>query len=227
MPSMASTFSRLLYSIVPNSGSIGSRRPRTLFYVQATRGSWRFASQCRPGRIEYRGPSRRNQGCDVSAMNKESKLGKPFYRTSLGQAYLGDSLEFMCRLPGESVNLVVTSPPYALHFKKEYGNEDQDRYVAWFLPFARDPSDSPGGWKLCPRHRRGLDSWTADTIALSFRTADRFVQAGRFFPCPRILLVQPSEVAIAGRVGQCSQDSCKGRCRMPLVVIQDSLAQGE
>lgn len=37
-----------------------------------------------------------------------------------------------------SINAVVTSPPYALHFKKEYGNADKDAYVSWFLPFARE-----------------------------------------------------------------------------------------
>ncbi|MEJ7696064.1 MAG: DNA methyltransferase [Candidatus Limnocylindrales bacterium] len=35
-------------------------------------------------------------------------------------------------------NLVVTSPPYALEFKKEYGNEPQGKYVEWFLPFAKE-----------------------------------------------------------------------------------------
>ncbi|MEW6755536.1 MAG: site-specific DNA-methyltransferase [Candidatus Latescibacterota bacterium] len=34
--------------------------------------------------------------------------------------------------------MVVTSPPYALHFKKEYGNVDKHGYVEWFLPFARE-----------------------------------------------------------------------------------------
>jgi site-specific DNA-methyltransferase (cytosine-N4-specific) len=43
----------------------------------------------------------------------------------------------MGALPARSVNLVVTSPPYALHFKKEYGNVDKHDYVAWFLPFAQ------------------------------------------------------------------------------------------
>jgi DNA modification methylase len=32
----------------------------------------------------------------------------------------------------------VTSPPYALHFKKAYGNETKEQYVEWFLPFARE-----------------------------------------------------------------------------------------
>jgi len=36
-----------------------------------------------------------------------------------------------------SINLVLTSPPYALHFKKEYGNVSKDQYVKWFLPFAQ------------------------------------------------------------------------------------------
>jgi site-specific DNA-methyltransferase (cytosine-N4-specific) len=36
------------------------------------------------------------------------------------------------------VNLVFTSPPYALHFKKEYGNASKKDYVKWFLPFAAE-----------------------------------------------------------------------------------------
>ena len=61
----------------------------------------------------------------------------PFYSTALGHAYLGDSLEVLPTLADESVNLSMTSPPYALHFKKEYGNVDQGRYIEWFLAFAR------------------------------------------------------------------------------------------
>ncbi len=66
-----------------------------------------------------------------------SKL-KPFYRTIAGAAYLGDSREALAALPDKSVNLVFTSPPYALHFKKEYGNVSKADYVEWFLPFARE-----------------------------------------------------------------------------------------
>ena len=60
----------------------------------------------------------------------------PTYRTSLGAAYCGDSLQVLPELPSGSVDLVLTSPPYGLHFKKEYGNVDQEEYVSWFLPFA-------------------------------------------------------------------------------------------
>ena len=63
---------------------------------------------------------------------------EPLYRTHLGAAYVGDSLALMTALPDQSINAVITSPPYALHFKKEYGNVDKRDYVAWFLPFARE-----------------------------------------------------------------------------------------
>jgi len=62
----------------------------------------------------------------------------PFYTTHHGAAYLGDSLEVLKSVPDESVNLVVTSPPYALHFKKAYGNVSKAEYVEWFLPFAHE-----------------------------------------------------------------------------------------
>ena len=63
---------------------------------------------------------------------------EPFYETSTGAAYLGDSRELLKSLPDGSVNLAFTSPPYALHFKKEYGNVSKADYVAWFLTFARE-----------------------------------------------------------------------------------------
>lgn len=60
----------------------------------------------------------------------------PSYVTRRGAVYLGDSLALLEQMPADSVNLVITSPPYALEFKKEYGNEPQTRYVEWFIPFA-------------------------------------------------------------------------------------------
>lgn len=62
----------------------------------------------------------------------------PAYETRLGAVYAGDSLEILRAMADASVNLVVTSPPYALEFKKEYGNESQSTYIDWFLPFSRE-----------------------------------------------------------------------------------------
>jgi len=63
---------------------------------------------------------------------------RPIYQTELGAAYAGDAEAILKRLPDQSVNAVITSPPYALHFKKEYGNVDKQSYVQWMLPFARE-----------------------------------------------------------------------------------------
>jgi DNA modification methylase len=61
----------------------------------------------------------------------------PFYVTAFGAAYLDDSLSLLRHLPDGSINAVITSPPYALHFRKEYGNVEKAGYVDWFLPFAK------------------------------------------------------------------------------------------
>jgi site-specific DNA-methyltransferase (cytosine-N4-specific) len=62
----------------------------------------------------------------------------PYFVSEHGAAFLGDSLELLRSLPSGQVNLVVTSPPYALHFKKEYGNKNKKEYIKWFLPFASE-----------------------------------------------------------------------------------------
>ena len=61
-----------------------------------------------------------------------------FYTTNLGNAWLGDSLTLLPKIEDESINLILTSPPFALKRKKEYGNEDEDKYVEWFMGFANE-----------------------------------------------------------------------------------------
>lgn len=61
----------------------------------------------------------------------------PCYTTGRGAAYCGDSLNLLDALPDSSVNLVMTSPPFALQRKKEYGNKDQAEYLDWLTQFAR------------------------------------------------------------------------------------------
>jgi len=69
---------------------------------------------------------------------KKVEYGDVLYQTDMGTAIVGDSLETLKKIPASSVNLVVTSPPYALHFKKAYGNAEKHEYVDWFLPFAKE-----------------------------------------------------------------------------------------
>lgn len=61
----------------------------------------------------------------------------PAYTTTLGQAYCGDSRLLLKELAKNSVNLVMTSPPFALLRVKEYGNESQDDYIDWLAEFAK------------------------------------------------------------------------------------------
>ena len=63
-------------------------------------------------------------------------LPEPTYTTALGQCHHGDALDLLRQLPDDSVNLVMTSPPFALHRKKEYGNVAESEYVDWLWPFA-------------------------------------------------------------------------------------------
>jgi len=61
----------------------------------------------------------------------------PYYRAEHGTTYVGDSCELLKDLPGSSVDLVMTSPPFALRRKKTYGNVDETEYVDWLIPFAQ------------------------------------------------------------------------------------------
>jgi site-specific DNA-methyltransferase (adenine-specific) len=51
--------------------------------------------------------------------------------------YLGDSKEELKKLPSNSVDLIVTSPPYADQRKNTYGGIHPDEYVEWFLPISK------------------------------------------------------------------------------------------
>jgi site-specific DNA-methyltransferase (cytosine-N4-specific) len=73
-------------------------------------------------------------------MEQESSVGHLMdsdhqYSSELGSAFQGDSRELLKELPDSSIDLIVTSPPFALQHEKEYGNEDQDGYNDWFLSF--------------------------------------------------------------------------------------------
>ena len=62
----------------------------------------------------------------------------PYHKTRRGQIVLDDSLVYMASLKGESVDLIVTSPPFGLVRKKDYGNVESHEYVDWFKPFGQE-----------------------------------------------------------------------------------------
>jgi site-specific DNA-methyltransferase (cytosine-N4-specific) len=66
------------------------------------------------------------------------ETSRVFYQTAMGQMVLGDCIDVMKSLEDGSVDLIMTSPPYALIGKKEYGNVHADEYLDWFKPFAQE-----------------------------------------------------------------------------------------
>ena len=71
------------------------------------------------------------------AVNKKTSV-KTYFKTPLGQMVLGDALDVLQGRQDKSVDLIITSPPFALVRKKEYGNVDANEYVDWFRPFAEE-----------------------------------------------------------------------------------------
>ena len=59
-----------------------------------------------------------------------------YYHTEIGAMHLGDSSRLLADAGPDTVDLIVTSPPFALLRQKDYGNPSSDAYLDWFRPFA-------------------------------------------------------------------------------------------
>lgn len=70
-------------------------------------------------------------------MIPESLKSRIVYRTHQGVQLCGDSRALLADLTPGTVDLIVTSPPFALLREKSYGNKDQDEYVDWLVEFGR------------------------------------------------------------------------------------------
>lgn len=66
-----------------------------------------------------------------------SRRAQIYHRTGLGRIVHGDALDVMKKMDAGSIDLIMTSPPFALTRKKDYGNEQEDAYLEWFKAFAR------------------------------------------------------------------------------------------
>lgn len=93
----------------------------------------------------------------------------PLYKTKYGSSYCGDSLDLLKELKDDSVDLVITSPPFALQRKKEYGNKDQNEYVEWLSQFGKLVFQ-----KLKPEGSFVLDLGGAYEKGVPIRSLDNF-----------------------------------------------------
>jgi DNA modification methylase len=57
---------------------------------------------------------------------------------NLDKIYRSDCLNALKKLDVNSVDLIVTSPPYADNRKKTYEGVSADKYVEWFLPISKE-----------------------------------------------------------------------------------------
>lgn len=95
-----------------------------------------------------------------STMPKVPRTGTAVLNDLLaGGVTWGDSSLWLPKLPRSSVNLFFTSPPYA--DARSYSRIHPDRYVEWFLPFARAMYDA-----------------TAETGSLVINIKNRVAQSG-------------------------------------------------
>lgn len=52
--------------------------------------------------------------------------------------FLGDSKDQLKKIADNSIDLIVTSPPYADQRKSTYGGIHPDKYVEWFMPISEE-----------------------------------------------------------------------------------------
>jgi DNA methylase len=131
-------------------------------------------------------------------------------------------------LEPESVDLIMTSPPFGLVRKKSYGNEHADRYLKWFRPFAE-------GFRrvLKPSGSLVIDiggSWKSGTPTRSLYHFDLLVMLCReygFHLCQEHYWWNPAKLPTPGRMGQRAPRSCEGCCQLHLVAVTHAMAQSQ
>jgi len=73
----------------------------------------------------------------IDGKNYPASQIRKFHKATYGEILWGDSRSFLFnQARANSVDLIMTSPPFGLVRKKSYGNEDADDYCDWFRPFA-------------------------------------------------------------------------------------------
>lgn len=131
----------------------------------------------------------------------------PSYFTAAGAMYEGDATDLLRSLKDESIQLIFTSPPYALIRKKPYGNEEAEKYVEWFMKFANElrrvltPDgslviDIGGAW----RNGHPIKSTYQFQLLLELTKEDQFYLAQDFYWWNPARLPSPAEWVNVRRV---------------------------
>jgi site-specific DNA-methyltransferase (cytosine-N4-specific) len=124
----------------------------------------------------------------MSKVGHQNHSCMPIFTTPWGEAIAGDSMDVLAAIPPDSVDLVMTSPPFALLREKDYGNRDQDKYVDWlcgFAPLVRRALKPTGSYviDLGGAYRRGVPVRSLYNFRVLLRHVDEhgFHLAEEFF----------------------------------------------
>jgi len=71
----------------------------------------------------------------VTSSHDKGKKHFELYRTKFGKAIVTLAEDYLPHIEEGSVDLIVTSPPFALLREKAYGNRGQGEYVDWLVSF--------------------------------------------------------------------------------------------
>lgn len=89
--------------------------------------------------LDAMGPIVMREDSPASAGKARAGALREYRTTQRGKIFLGDSLDLLRgRISDSSVDLIMTSPPFGLVRKKDYGNVDAHDYVEWFRQFGRE-----------------------------------------------------------------------------------------
>ena len=74
----------------------------------------------------------------ISTIEKIDLFNKKTKTKVKANVILGNCLDVLKNMPNNSIDLIVTSPPYADQRKSTYGGISPNKYVDWFLPIAEE-----------------------------------------------------------------------------------------
>ena len=74
----------------------------------------------------------------ISTIEKIDLFNKKTKAKVKANVILGNCLDVLKNMPNNSIDLIVTSPPYADQRKSTYGGISPNKYVDWFLPIAEE-----------------------------------------------------------------------------------------
>ena len=131
--------------------------------------------------------------------SKKRRWCKPAYETKSGRMYRGKCEEVLLQYPVTrrrgTVQLIFTSPPFALNRKKKYGNLQGDEYIDWLSSLAslfRDQIKSRGSIVIELGNAWVPGTPTMSTLAIKALLA--FKEAADLHLCQEFICFNPAKL---------------------------------